>query len=279
MKIYLFLISLLVSSAVAQPGSSWQRQAPEQRDLQLFHSRMGVVLPTAETPIQGNILFEVSHRFNTPISEGPEIGYGLDGGANIRLSLGYAFTDRLFFQLGRTDINDNIDGYVRYKTLQIRNDLLPTLVSLQLTTAYNSQIFEPVANESRKWQVAGQVIINTLYKEKLGIGLIPSFLYNANIFCKSIQNSMVLGTHLQYYINDQFSVLAEYSPTISGWRRWHDSLALALEIETGGHFFKITVTNNDRMNMSQYLAGADLEPKTKNWRLGFVITRTFTTRR
>ena len=46
-----------------------------------------------------------------------------------------------------------------------------------------------------------------------------------------------------------------------------------IELETGGHFFKIFVSNNVEINYSQFLAGADKKFNKEGVRLGFMITR------
>ena len=56
----------------------------------------------------------------------------------------------------------------------------------------------------------------------------------------------------------------------------HDAGALGIELETGGHFFKIVVTNSIRLNQAQYLAGAFSPFEPGEWRLGFNITRLLT---
>lgn len=46
-----------------------------------------------------------------------------------------------------------------------------------------------------------------------------------------------------------------------------------LEIETGGHFFKIFLSNSTDLNQTQFLSGADKSFDDGDLRLGFMITR------
>ena len=125
----------------------WKSSEPVQLDLSLFHSTEVVNLPTAETLQKGDFNFEISHRFNTPISAGWGELYGFDGSVSMRLALGYAITDHLLFTLGRSNIDGNIDYRFKYKAFQIRNDVLPTLVSVRIGGAYNGK-----ARGYRKWR-------------------------------------------------------------------------------------------------------------------------------
>ena len=53
----------------------WQAQAQE-----IFHSVQSANLPTAETLAEDTWLFEISHRFLPPVSDGASALWGLDGG-------------------------------------------------------------------------------------------------------------------------------------------------------------------------------------------------------
>ena len=53
----------------------------------------------------------------------------------------------------------------------------------------------------------------------------------------------------------------------------YDAAACGIELETGGHVFKILLTNSVFLNPSQYLVGAEHRFKADEWRLGFNVTR------
>jgi hypothetical protein len=72
---------------------------------------------------------------------------------------------------------------------------------------------------------------------------------------------------------ESWSLIIEVNPTLRGWRDKYDSFAFGVEIETGGHFFKILVGNNTAINLSQFLAGAGNSFKSGDWHLGFNISR------
>ena len=140
--IVLVILSLLIfnSTMNAQDRKSrWKSSAPVQIDLSLFHSTEVANLPTAETLQKGDFHFEISHRFNTPISSGWGELYGFDGSVSMRLALGYALTDHFLFTLGRSNRDGNIDFRLKYKAFQIRNDVLPTLISIRAGCAYNGK--------------------------------------------------------------------------------------------------------------------------------------------
>jgi hypothetical protein len=271
--ILIIVITNILPHSLAAQDIKWKRGSTMTPELELFHSTHVINLLTAETLQQGDFEFEVSHRFIPPIKEGYDAFWGLDGPANIRLALGYAPTDHLIVTLGRSNVNDNLDLQLKYKAFQIRHDMFPSLIALNLGAAWNTEVGDRPKGDSRNFQYFAQIIFNALIIEKIGIGLVPSYLYNSALTTEEIKYSFTMGTYFQYYVSSAWSVVIEWNPTVTGWRDSYNSVSGGIELETGGHFFKIFVTNNDLINMSQFLAGADKKFGDGEVRLGFMITR------
>lgn len=270
------LLALVIPAALtAQDGaSSWKRSGEEYHPpLQLFHSTHAVNLPTAEVMQQGNLEFEISHRFVPTIADGAKTLWGFDGPANIRLALGYAYSDKGYVTLGRSNVHDNLDLNVKHQLLAFRNDVLPLLLAVRAGAAWNSDVPDRDAGDPDNFQYYAQLILNTMYDGRFALGVVPSYVENSHILCAERQYSFVLGLHAQYYITDVFNVLAEWTPTVSGWRTRHNTVAFGIELETGGHFFKVILTNNDLLNPTQVLAGATDSFNDGDWHIGFNITR------
>lgn len=267
----MFIISAF--SMAQEKKVRWQKTESEQIDLELLHSTQVLNLPTAETLKKGDFQFEISHRFNTPVSSGISELYGLDGSVTMRIGLGYAFTNRLLVNVARSNLEGNIDTQLRYKLFQLRNDTFPTLITAQAGFAYNGKPVKDIPEGNGKFQYFGSVIFNTLINKNIGIGVVPTYLYNSHIYCPDVQYSFTLGFYIQHYMSDTWSFIFEGNPTISGWRDQYDSYAFGIEIETGGHFFKMLLGTNNRMNFPQYIAGAQGKFNSGDWFIGFNITR------
>jgi len=276
-KYQLVVIFLIILSHFIKPLSAqdvrWRRGSMVVPELALLHSTHAINLQTGETLQKGDFEFEVSHRFIPLIKEGYDAFWGVDGPANIRLGLGYAPSDNMVITLGRSNVTDNLDLQVKYKLAKIQNDILPSIITLNFGMAWNTQVGNRPKGDSRNFQYFAQIIYNTMIINKFGFGLVPSYLYNSALTTKEIKYSFTMGTYLQYYISDAWSVLIEWNPTVTGWRDSYNSVSMGVELETGGHFFKIVVTNNDVINISQFLAGADKKFSDGDIRLGFMITR------
>jgi hypothetical protein len=278
-KAPVFLCFLIFSAAMLSAQtekSSWQRSGgPVRHDLALFRSMHAFNLPTTETLEKQDLEFEVSHRFFPPVHEGYNL-YGLDGPINMRLGLSYAVTNKLLITAAISNANDNNDYRLKYKAVQLRGDLLPVAISLQCGMGWNTDVTGRKKGDSRNFQYYGQVIVNTLIKKKLGLGLVPSIVLNSDIIDSSTsEHSLTMGSYIEYYFSPLLAVLAEWSPVVDGYHRAHNAAAFGIELNTGGHFFKILLTNSTWINPSQYLAGTNYEFKADEWRLGFNITRLF----
>jgi|WetSurMetagenome_2_1015567.scaffolds.fasta_scaffold37999_3 hypothetical protein len=264
----------------------WHRSTDTVKlELHLFRSPHAVSLPTAETLQKGNFEFEISHRFVPYISDGIDALYGFDGPVYMRLALAYAVTNHILVTLGRSNIDKNIDLNLKYRLLELKNKHLPTLVAVRAGAAWNAlrtyyldslhnEIEQP-KNYRRHFQYYLQGMINTMPHKKVGLGLVPSYLINRDIYVGKWKNAFVLGANANIYLNRMFSVIGEWSFLLTDKSEYdrHNPGSIGIELNTGGHFFKVFVTNQVYLNSSQYLDGATDVFARKKIHLGFLITR------
>jgi len=280
-------IALACVPALAFAQPSWQ---PSTRavapPVALFQAVMTANYPTVEALARGDFHYEISHRFHPPIDDGYEANFGFDGPASIRMSLAYGITDRLMATLGRGSALDNVDLQVKYRLWQRAGRTAPMAVAVNGGVAWNTEVPAIVDRgklDADNFQYYGQLVVNAALAEgRLGLGVVPSYLYNSAIFSIDKQYTLTLGTYAQYYLNGTWSVWSEYSPVLSGYQgillpgevgRSHDSLALGLAIDTGGHSFFVFATNNTRLNPGLYLVGAPDKIELSSLRVAFAITR------
>ena len=275
MIVLLFLLVSIYVLPAQEKNVHWQRTTETAHYLQLFHSIQAFNLPTTETLQKGDMQFEMAHRFTMPVSSDWSGAYGLDGSVIMNIGLTYALTDKLMLILTRSNLEGNVEIRSKYKVLEFNNTYLPTVAALQAGLAYNGKPVGIVKNTGDKFQYFGLAIFNTMYKKKIAIGVVPSYLYNSYIYCKDKQYSFTVGEYAQYYVSPLWSLLLEVNSTVTGWRNRYNSFACGIEVETGGHFFKILIGTNTHPNYSQYLAGAPDSFNSKYWHLGFNLTRLF----
>lgn len=277
--IYVFIFSLMWTGLSAQePAIRWKREEPQTKEqLHLFHSIHAVNLPTAETLKKNELEYEISHRF-IPTVTTDNAYFGIDGPANIRTALAYAITNHLMITVGRSNLQDNYDFRLKYQFYQLDNPAFPVLLAARAGLGWNTEVYGSSGKlrdktDTKNFQYYGQLIFNTMLWKKLGIGVVPSYLYNSHILCVDTEYSFTVGSYLQYYVSTLWSVFFETNTTVTGFRRTYNPITLGIELETGGHFFKIFLSNSRALNPTQFLAGADLNVRDGDWRLGFNITR------
>ncbi len=275
MKKYICLILIVFSSNLFSQDVAWKPSEATEARFQLFHSTYALNQPTSETIKKGDFIYGIEHRFNQTVTTGIDNLFGLDGGSTIRMHLGYAFTDDLLVDLARTNRMRNYELNIKHRLLELNNDLLPTIISGNVGIAYNTKGLSALG-DSRKMQPFVSLIVNTVINKKFGIGIVPTYLSNSNINDASNTKSdysLTMGMYAQYFINDNWALIVEVTPTIVGWRDTYNSYAFGAEFETGGHFFKFIFGNNTAINLSQYNAGAKEKFGLQNMHFGFQITR------
>lgn len=278
-KSFIVFVLLIWTIPLLAQDISWKpEKTTDAGPVNLFHSTMAANLSTAQTLQKNEFEYEILHRFISRVDSNNTY-FDIDGPATIRMALSYAITNNLMITYGRSNQDDNIDFRVKYKALQFPNKTFPLLIALQAGGAWNTEVYEPVTNkkrdltDSKNFQYYGQAIFNTMIVNKIGIGLVPSYLYNSHIYSDDPEYSFTMGGYIQYYLSAMFSFYVETNALVTGWRQSYNPIAIGIEIETGGHFFKILFSNSHVMNPSQYLTGGDLDIKDGEWRLGFDITR------
>lgn len=244
-----------------------------------FHSTQGANLQTTAMLNQGNFLFEISHRFLPAISDGSSHLWGFDGPVFNRLGFAYQATDRVLIGVLRTNLDDNLEVNAKIDVGELSDAGLPVRFGLMGGIAWNTDLFEvddPVAGalqEDNEMQLYAQLLANVLLGDRVAVGVVPTFIRNPRTLDRTAENGVAVGIHGQAYVSDGFSFLGEWIFSESRPGLEHDSGTFGIEIETRGHFFKIVVTNQARMNPTQFLGGTPFPFEADELRVGFNLTR------
>jgi len=271
-----FLVSLVSTGGLRaqDPAPRWERRVEATRPpVTIFHSTQAINLPTAVTLAKGEWQFEIAHRFFPSVSEGQDAFWGLDGPVFMRIALGYAISDQAQMTLARSNFQDNWDLQGKLHLLEWSGGPLPVTAAVQGGAAWSSEVSGRESSDKGNFQYYGQLILNARIGDRLAVGVVPSYLYNVLLDQVDPVQDLYWGLYSQLYLTDVLSVMGEWNLGNSGAELQHDAAAFGLELETGGHFFKIFLTNSVRLNPSQYLAGTDQPFEPSEWRLGFSITR------
>ena len=257
-------VVLLAAALLATPVSG---------QYQVFQSHQSANLATTETLRGGNWLFEISHRFQAPVSDGSQAFWGIDGPAWIRLGLAFAPVDRVLIGVIRTNNEDNVELNGRFRFSETTFGSVPVHFAVATGGAWNT---DPVITEGagdNEFQFYAQFVANTLIADQVAIGISPTYLRNPRIRDEETYNTTSVGLYGQWYFTGAFSVLGEWivSEEIPDFE--HDTGTFGLEVRTRGHHFKLIATNQPAINPTQHLAGSPNPFALDQLRLGFNITR------
>lgn len=274
MRSAILALTLLAPAAAlplhGQAAPNWQRtDAPTETGPTVFHATQGFNLPTAVTAGGGEFLFEISHRFLPPISDAEDALFGLDGGVRLRLGLAYGVTDALTVGLTRSNLDDNLDLGAKLRFLEV-DGAVPLQLAVAGGVAWNTEVF---GGEGSTRQAHGEVIVNARLGDRVALGVVPALVVNPELGVDGEDAAFSLGLHSQVYLSETVSLVGEWAFTPETAELPDQPGSLAVEFETGGHFFRIGVTNSLRLNPTQFFGGAAQPFEADELRLGFNVTR------
>ncbi|WP_378174870.1 DUF5777 family beta-barrel protein [Aquimarina sp. SS2-1] len=230
---------------------------------------------------KGTLEFLISHRFGR-INSGLEELYGLDQ-SNIRIALEYGITDNLMTGFGRSSFDKTYDGFIKYKMLKQAqgSGAFPVSVSLFGSVAYRTlEDFAP-DNEptfSQKLTYTTQVLIARKFSPSFSLQLTPTYVHRNSVKIDSDPHGIfAMGVGGRLKLNKRFAVNGEYYYTINPLQSLDttNSLALGLEIETGGHVFQIILSNAITMIEKSFITESTDQFFEGDIHLGFNISRAF----
>ncbi|MEX2466001.1 MAG: DUF5777 family beta-barrel protein [Gemmatimonadota bacterium] len=264
-----FRIGRIVVLSLAVSGALGPRSVLGQ----VFQSSHVANLPTATTLPSGDLLFEISHRFAPPVSEGAEALWGLDGPVINRLGLAYAVSDQALVGVTRSNLEDNLELGAQMRLFEGGAEGRPLALGVKGAVAWNTSPTLVQGAEDNESQLYLQLVLNAGFGPNVALGLVPTYLRNPRIRDFEADDAFVLGVHGQVALSPNLNFLGEWIVSENRPGQEFDSGTFGIELRTRGHFFKILLTNQVRMNPSQVLGGSAVEFTPDDWRLGFNITR------
>ena len=131
----------------------WQRSSDATEiPIFVFHSSQSANLPTAETVLQGEWQFEISHRFFPPFADGYDAFWGLDGPVNNRFGLAFGLHDRGMVTLQRSNLDNNLDLNVKVRVFEAGRESTPVMVAVVAGTAWKGNVPTLSDGSNRAWQ-------------------------------------------------------------------------------------------------------------------------------
>lgn len=237
---------------------------------------------TVQTPGEGTMIFLISHRFGA-LNSGAYNFFGLDE-ATLRLGFEYGITDRLEVGIGRSNVEKAFDGFIKYKAVQqsTGTHAVPFTLTLLGTTAINTIRYADGLGRSvgDRTSYAYQALLARKFSPDFSLQLMPTLVHRNMIISDYGEKNDIyaLGIGGRYKLTRRFSLNGEYYYRLSGFNknRYYNSVALGVDIETGGHVFQLHVTNSRGMIEPQFIAQSVGNVWDGDLFFGFNMSRNFT---
>jgi hypothetical protein len=237
---------------------------------------------SVENTAGGNLNFIIAHRFGK-INDGIYELFGLDN-ATIRLGLEYGITDWLNVGVGRSSFLKTVDAYGKWRLVRQSSGAknFPFTASLFSNVAMNGMKWPEPDRENyftSRLSFASQLLIARKFSNAFSFQLTPSYVHRNFVETKEDQNDVfAIGAGGRLKLTNRLSINAEYFYQLPGVNadKFYNSIALGIDIETGGHVFQFHVTNSKGMVEQYFIANTTGDFLNGDIYFGFNINRVFT---
>jgi hypothetical protein len=234
-----------------------------------------------ETRQKGVLEFLIQHRFGR-INSGSYELYGLDE-SNIRFGLEYAITDDFAIALGRSSFEKVYDGYLKYRLLKQKtgNKSVPLSVTLFASGIEKTlRDYDPSKKPSFSDRLVytSQVLIARKFNSDFSLQITPTYIHYKTATSSINPNDIyAVGIGTRIKISKHLSINGEYYYSINSFKSiaTENSIALGLDIETGGHVFQLIFTNSRAMIEKSFIAETQGDFFNGDIHFGFNISRDF----
>ncbi|OEK07849.1 hypothetical protein A8C32_15315 [Flavivirga aquatica] len=236
---------------------------------------------SVENRKKGVLEFMISHRFGR-VNLGIDELYGLDQ-SNIRFAFEYGLTDDIMIGLGRSSFDKTYDGFIKYKLLKQSsgNNAFPFTASLFSSVAYRTlKDFDPENEPSTNDKLAyvSQVLLARKFSPSFSLQITPTFIHKNSVkIDEDPHDVFAVGFGSRIKLSKRVSLNAEYFYTANKPKSIDasNSLALGIDIETGGHVFQIVLSNSITMIERGFITESTDNFFEGDIHLGFNISRAF----
>jgi hypothetical protein len=263
---------------VADKNSAQTPQASDDDDLTIDPAEPDftlVSLPTSLRLPHFKSAFRVTHRFAQPLTG--DFGdlasnfFSLDSGAQIGLEYRFGIVRNGEVGIHRTS-DRTIEFFGQYGVVRqqsVRPLDLSVLVSVDGTNNFRDQ-----------YTPAFGAIVSHKFGERGALYVEPTWVHHANVQLASLPqsssaasiNTFMVGLGGRVRVRPTVTVVAEFSPRVSGFRPGVNHGSFAIEKRAGGHVFQLNVSDSSATTMGQIARGG---PASKDWFMGFNISRKF----
>jgi hypothetical protein len=221
-----------------------------------------------------DVLFRISHRYFPTVKSGYESYFGINGPASILVSLGYGLSDNLSVSIGHSNLLHEWEAGLKWRPVE--QGKWPFSLALYMGSSWitQKQVGENTFR-SENFKFHAQAIASHLLHNQVTFLLTPAYTTSSEYWDGASKGTFSLGFGNRYRFYENYSLIMEWVPVLSGLQSLHRGWGIGLEAKTGGHVFQLFINNSFGLTTDFYLPGGDLDIRNKEYRFGFNIFRTF----
>ena len=247
-----------------------------------------------KTKNKGELEFLIMHRFGT-INSGAGEFWGLDD-SNIRLAFEYAITDMLNVGVARNSFQKTFDGFIKYKLISQQDGAGGSPISAVgfVSGTINSQKSQRIVPSlapgtdlafENRMVYTYQLLIGRKFSRDFSLQIAPTLVHkNLTNFSDDDNDIIALGLGARHMISKSAAINIEYYYQLNPNRfqssatardDYRNSLAIGIDIETGGHVFQLHLSNSTAMIEKAFITETNGDFFKGDIHFGFNISRTF----
>lgn len=285
MKYFIIIIALVLSVSVNAQDllEELEQQIPTTKNYVTSTFKGTRILNghSIENRKKGALEFVISHRFGR-VNLGIDELFGLDQ-SNIRFAFEYGLTDNIMVGFGRSSYEKTYDAFIKYKLVKQSKgeNAFPVAISLFGSTAVKTiKDYDPADKPSLSQQLfyTSQILIARKFTSNFSLQLTPSYVHRNSVSIEEDPHDIFsLGIGGRMKLNKRISVNGEYFYNFNELVSidTYNSIALGVDIDTGGHVFQIIISNAITMIEKGFITETTDDFFAGDIHLGFNISRTF----
>lgn len=257
----------------------------------VFVNTQLVTVQTTEVLPEKSWEFKIQHRFGKIGLDSSLVQdfLGMDYTANIRLSLGYSFSDRFYMAVGRTKTLKTYDFEGKYLLIRQHNQQrIPMSLAIFSNVALRTDRFPSIPDSayfsdlttdfiykpSHRLSYNTQLIFSTKIHRAISLQLTPIFIYD-NLADPGRDNlTVALSFSSRFKTGLKSSILFEYGHVFNNRTAgFINPASLGFEIGTAGHVFQLYITSTQDILDQRIYTNSSYNYGDAEFVLGFSIKR------
>ena len=229
---------------------------------------------------KGVLDIRILHRFG-PVNQGIKELFGLDQ-ASMRMGFDYGLSKNLTIGVGRTTLQKELDGFVKFRPLHQSTGPRSSPISIVLVagmsviTQDNNDPAKDVTFSSRVGYYY-QAIIGRKFNQKFTLQLSPTVVHRNEVLSNDDNDTYALGLGGRLKLSKRIAFMVDYYYVVNGLPREqnYNPLSLGFDIETGGHVFQLHFSNASGMNERAFITETFNDWGKGDIQFGFNLSRVF----